>query len=505
MSQPWTEKFRPKSRSELVGNKVAINGLYLFIKNWSPKGKKAALLLGPPGCGKTTAVSAIARELGYDVVEVNASDTRKKKSIQEVLGNAATSYGFGNEGLTKRLILMDEVDGLSGQKDRGGLAEFLKIIKKSAFPIICTANNSESDHVDKIKKVARLFEFQRLEELDVFMLLETISEKMNLTISDDALEQIAENASGDLRAAINDLESFASGSGGFHLSKRNKMAALSDLLNSLFSSKSYSDAKKAMSNAPSNYSLLLATLFDETIKQCKTTQEIADTYEYIALADLTYSRIMKTQDWKLLKYFFDYIGPGIVLSKGKSSVKIKNLSKYPSSFRIRGIGKRSNQLSGELAEYIAPKLHISKNRFKFKEFLLFKKIILGNNGAQVAASLDITDGHIDKLSKLDKGSKLKAEIGDARSYVAQQRMAQSKVKSDVFEVSSFFTKEIEDSVKISIRKKSKPRRSDNKKALLKEKIKPVTDKLENIETEDKSEEEDEKKSKHRQSSLDDFF
>ena len=193
MSQPWTEKFRPKLRSELVGNKVAINGLYLFIKNWNPRGKKAALLLGPPGCGKTTAVNVIAKELGYDVIEVNASDTRKKKSIQEILGNAATSYGFGHDGLTNRLILMDEVDGLSGQKDRGGLAEFLKIIKKTVFPIVCTANNSESDHVDKIKKVARLYEFQRLEELDIFTLIEKISGKMKLTISDDAIEQIAGN------------------------------------------------------------------------------------------------------------------------------------------------------------------------------------------------------------------------------------------------------------------------------------------------------------------------
>ena len=149
MSRPWFEKYRPKSRHDLIGNKIAINGLYLFITKWKRMNSKVALLIGPPGCGKTSAVYAIARDLGYSVTEVNASDTRKKDSIKEILGTAVRTVSF-NQKVSGKLILMDEVDGLSGRFDRGGLAEFLKISKQSVYPIICTANDPDSDIIDKI-------------------------------------------------------------------------------------------------------------------------------------------------------------------------------------------------------------------------------------------------------------------------------------------------------------------------------------------------------------------
>jgi replication factor C subunit 1 len=89
----WTEKYRPKLYSEVIGNKSLVEKLAQWLKNWHfyhkggfPKGElsqwRAALLSGPPGLGKTTSAHLVAKMEGFDAIEFNASDTRSKKSLE---------------------------------------------------------------------------------------------------------------------------------------------------------------------------------------------------------------------------------------------------------------------------------------------------------------------------------------------------------------------------------------------------------------------------------------
>ena len=100
-------------------------------------GAKAALLSGPPGIGKSTVAGLAARELGYDMIELNASDTRNKREIEGTLSSAVGSMAINTCGIgglgqgvgssKRRLIIMDEVDGMGGS-DRGGIAELIKVM-----------------------------------------------------------------------------------------------------------------------------------------------------------------------------------------------------------------------------------------------------------------------------------------------------------------------------------------------------------------------------------------
>jgi hypothetical protein len=148
-------------------------------------------------------------------------------------------------------------------------------------------------------------------------------------------------------------------------------------------------------------------------------------YNQIALADLTLSRIMRTQNWGLLRHFFTYIGPGIALSRESKSVsKIRKIGKYPSAFQMRGIAKRKQARAIQLAPIVAPRLHIPQNRFVYKDFDLFSKIVLGNNGAEVAAWLNLSDDHIESLQKLNPSSLLADEIDEARIKMGAIRLKQ---------------------------------------------------------------------------------
>src|SRR6266705_1258399 len=137
--KPWTTKYKPNTRKDVAGNKLAVEKLRDWIESWS-KGrpsKAAVLLYGPAGVGKTSVTEALARERGWDLVEINASDKRSGDILTKVAGLASTQSTLFSKG---RLILLDEVDGINLRADQGAVATILQIIKKIHYFFIMTAN-----------------------------------------------------------------------------------------------------------------------------------------------------------------------------------------------------------------------------------------------------------------------------------------------------------------------------------------------------------------------------
>lgn len=117
--------------------------------------------------GKTTTATLVAENLGFDIVELNASDTRSRKLLQQEVSTALNSLNISSFGSNstgrysiwrkyflrnflwnillglnnKRVVLMDEVDGMAGNEDRGGMQELINLIKTSKIPIICMCND----------------------------------------------------------------------------------------------------------------------------------------------------------------------------------------------------------------------------------------------------------------------------------------------------------------------------------------------------------------------------
>jgi len=173
-------------------------------------GAPAALLSGPPGIGKTTTAKLVAATCGREVMELNASDARSKNLVGQLLKDAVQSKAFSfdpdakNKG-TGRVVIMDEVDGMSSS-DRGGMAELIKIIKLSRTPIICICNDRQKTTVRSLANSCYDLRFSRPQVGSIVKRLKMVAKAEGLEVEDAALEGIVQSSGNDIRQVLNALQ-----------------------------------------------------------------------------------------------------------------------------------------------------------------------------------------------------------------------------------------------------------------------------------------------------------
>ncbi|XP_065554953.1 replication factor C subunit 1 isoform X2 [Lathamus discolor] len=230
----WVDKYKPVSLKAVIGQQgeqSCANKLLRWLRNWHKNaledgqaknsktggkddstGFKAALLSGPPGVGKTTTASLVCKELGYSYVELNASDTRSKNSLKEVVAESLNNTsikdfcsGTSSSVSGKHVLIMDEVDGMAGNEDRGGIQELIGLIRHTKVPIICMCNDRNHPKMRSLVHYCFDLRFQRprLEQIKGAMM--SIAFKEGLKIPPPAMQEIILAANQDIRQVLHNL------------------------------------------------------------------------------------------------------------------------------------------------------------------------------------------------------------------------------------------------------------------------------------------------------------
>lgn len=209
---PWIEKYRPKILGDIISHEHIINTLEIFIKN---RCLPHLLFYGPPGCGKTSTIMALSKELfgKYHttmVMELNASDDRGIEVVRDKIKKfvMAQNVFFGNsiedrENIFK-LVILDEIDAMTTDAQ----AILRKIIEQytdnARFCLIC---NCVQNIIPALQSRCRLFRFSPLDEKHIENYINLVIKKENISVEPDAISTVIKRSSGDMRKVLNILQS----------------------------------------------------------------------------------------------------------------------------------------------------------------------------------------------------------------------------------------------------------------------------------------------------------
>jgi replication factor C large subunit len=384
-----SEKYRAKRYVDILHQEQAVEEIKKFLKEF-PKKKKALILYGPAGTGKTSLAIAAAKENDLEILELNSSDLRNRLKLEETLRPAAQQTSLFKKG---KLLLMDEVDGVTGT-DIGGIQELVKLIHSTAFPIVMTCNDVWQSKLAPVRAKSKIVEMKALDIGTIISLLIKISEKEELNKSPRFLKQIAIKSQGDLRAAINDLESYG------HLDgeeiditeKRDYSQSIFNVLRRLF--KERQDFLDLFDNTDESLDQILLWIEENIPKEYKN-EALVKAYTALSNADLFRGRIYKNQSWRFLVYQNVFQSAGISYAKDEP---LSGFTKYEKPKRILKIWLNNQKIAKKktVAKKYARMVHCSSKR-AMRDFSMLAPILKQDS---VQQKLQLSDEEVAYVNTL---------------------------------------------------------------------------------------------------------
>ncbi|MDI6737519.1 MAG: replication factor C large subunit [Nanoarchaeota archaeon] len=378
----------PKKADEFTGREPELKQIRDFVENYRGG---AMLVHGQTGCGKTSFAHVLAKELGLEILELNASDLRNKGAILSIAKNAALQMSLFASG---KVILIDEIDGMSSS-DRGAVSAITEVIKESKWPLILTANDLMNERVQDLKKKCRFVELPSPRSDDMYSILSNACSSNGICYEETALRSLARQSSGDVRASMIDLF-VASFCGGLKdttmLTDRLRAKRIEESLALVFNTTKANISLSAFDNTDKDLNECLMWL-EENIPKEYRGMELKNAYDALSKADVYLGRIRRWQHWRFLVYANAMLTAGVALSKSDLHRKQPDVRYSRNSRPLKyWIMNNKNAKKKAIAAKMAAKCHVSKRK-ALKCFMPYFKIQYGNNSQQIGKELSLEEEH----------------------------------------------------------------------------------------------------------------
>jgi len=403
MNAPWTVKHRPKMPADIAGNKPTVQQILDWLELWKkgPPKKRALLLHGPPGTGKTVSVEAAANERGLDLVEINASDKRNRDALEKTVGLATRQSDlFGRS----RLVLIDEVDGINLSEDRGAVDTIVRLVEDTQVPVILTANDPWDPKIGPIRNATTMIEYRRLGLRDAVPYLKKICQKEGIEVEEQALRLIVDRNQGDMRSIMNDLQVLTSGRKKLTyeettwLGFRDRRASIFDALKTVFTSPTCLQARRATDMANVDLDMFFEWVYENAPRQLNDPRDLSHAMSVLAQADLYRARINRTRAWELLPYALEMETAGVAMSKEFTKPAWIPM-KFPERIQLLSRTRKKRSIEAELGRSIGARCHISSRR-AIPHYLPYIKYVLEKNqseGARLVEWLGVSEDAMEYL------------------------------------------------------------------------------------------------------------
>ena len=383
----WNDKHKPKNIGE-IPHPQATSILKAAVAN-----KRAILLHGPTGIGKTTLAHTLANEEDYEILEINASDVRNKDEITKIIGASSEQMSLFNK---EKIILIDEADGVSGTKDRGGMQAIASVIPKSKHAIIITANDINDPKIKSLKKLVTVIELGKVNHEFIKSKLKDICEKEKIRFEETHVDDIALKSAGDIRAAINDLQAHAAIDNNLNISElisRDAEESMKKVLSKVFKSDNMFESLNALDRTDNSLDEIMLWIDYNLPKEYKNSNDLAKAYEMLSKADVFRGRIRRQQYWRYLVYQKALMSAGVTKAKDNY---YPSFTKYERTSRLLKIwwANRKNAKKKDIAGKIARKTHTS-TKDVMTNFAFYKKFL---KNEKIQRELRLTSEQIDFIN-----------------------------------------------------------------------------------------------------------
>ena len=437
MSEDWTEAYRPRGLDDVVGNPKAVQDLRNWAESWEDgkPSKKAAVLIGTPGTGKTSAALALAADYKWDVVEMNASDQRNADAIKSVALRGALGETFSTTGeyLSSKdgklkLIILDEADNISGREDRGGVPAIAELVRSTRQPVILIVNDwyALSKKSSALKTGTLQVKFARIKAVTVKGVLRRIAKDRGVDVSERALELLAENSNGDLRSAVRDLQALSAGRTELNEGDTGAMGfreveqSMYSVMDDIFKRDDPTTARVRLRDVDETPDTKLLWIEENLPLAYKDHLDLYRGMKTVARADDFLSRVYRRQHYRFWAYAGDLLGFGVCAAKQK---ELRGYFRYqfPQYLMKMSRSKGNRALQNEIASKLGELTHMSTRSVRQDLLPTFKMLFQHDEEFRISmtAELELGEEEIGFLlgDKIDSAA-VKRVMAEAKKAAA---------------------------------------------------------------------------------------